>query len=231
MFKDLLEYQKLDAELIKLKNDIEQNPTKLLQEKSAKLGKDEQNNLLVLDARAKTLIEDYEKGKKEYEEACKKINALSKNGGETEEKISQTVKELNELFPLLTSLKDALDKQIKLVSEILTSFDNCKSNIVTYRNKYNSCKEEVEKYEATILPRIEDVKKRMSNIEKLIDKDMLAKYKHLRQDRIFPVLVSLNQNSCGGCSMSLSSAQINKIKTNGYIQCENENCRRYILNK
>ena len=66
----------------------------------------------------------------------------------------------------------------------------------------------------------------MTTLEKQIDANLLSKYKHLRQDKIFPVFVPLNSNACGGCSMALPAALMNKLKENGYLECEQ--CRRYI---
>ncbi len=226
MFKDLLEYQKLDAKLLKLNKAIQDNPSKQMLNKAVSIVKDEQTRLLELDAKAKTVIANYEKCKAEYEKAYNSFNALSQSSETSEEKLTQNLDELNKLVASLTLLERTLSSQAELVTTIIKNFETCKNNIVVYRGKHKECKQKVEEYESTILPQIEEVKKQMVNMEKSINKDMLAKYKHLRQDRIFPVLVPLNQNACGGCSMSLSSAHINKIKNDGYLECEQ--CRRYI---
>lgn len=227
MFKDLLEYQKLDAKLLKLNKAIESNPSKQMLNKAVSVVKDEQARLLELDAKAKSVIATYENCKKEYEKAYNSFNELSQNTNmDSEEKLSKNLEELNKLVTSLTLLERTLSSQAELVTTIIKNFETCKNNIVVYRNKHKECKQKVEEYENTLAPQIEEVKKQMASMEKSINKDMLAKYKHLRQDRIFPVLVPLNQNACGGCSMSLSSAHINKIKTDGYLECEQ--CRRYI---
>lgn len=226
MFKDLLEYQKLDAKLLKLNKELENNPSKQMLNKAVAIVKDEQARLLELDSKARTVVANYEKCKEEYEKAYNSFNALSQNAETSEEKLSKNLDELNKLVSSLTLLERTLSSQAELVTSIIKNFETCKNNIVVYRNKHKECKQKVEEYEKNLTPQIEDVKSQMSKVEKLIDKDFLAKYKHLRQDRIFPVLVPLNQNACGGCSMSLSSAHINKIKTNGYLECEQ--CRRYI---
>ncbi len=226
MFKDLLEYQKLDAKLLKLNREIENNPSKQMLNKAVAIVKDEQARLLELDSKAKTVVANYEKCKQEYEKAYNSFNALSQSSEANEEKLAKNLEELNKLVSALTLLERTLSSQAELVTTIIKNFETCKNNIVVYRNKHKECKQKVEEYEANLIPQVEEVKKQMSSMEKAINKDILAKYKHLRQDRIFPVLVPLNQNACGGCSMSLSAAHINKIKTNGYLECEQ--CRRYI---
>ena len=95
-----------------------------------------------------------------------------------------------------------------------------------YKQKYKESKLACEKLEESIKPKVEEIKKQKLEMEKSIDPVLLGKYKHLRQDKIFPVFVPLNNNSCGGCSMELPAALMNKLKAEGYLECEQ--CRRYI---
>ncbi len=226
MFKNLLEYQKLDGKLLKLKQSVEKNPAKQTLNKVVVLVKDEQNKLLELETKAKSVISDYEKCKIDYDKAYKSFMELSSNANYSEEKINENLEELNKLVTSLTLLERSLSSQAELVTSIIKNFETCRNNIVTYRQKYKESKTNVEEYESSVRPQIEEIKKQMISMEKEIDKDLLSKYKHLRQDKIFPVLVPLNQNACGGCSMSVSSAHMNKLKSDGYLECEQ--CRRYI---
>lgn len=226
MFKNLLEYQKLDAKLLKLQQASENNPAKQTLNKVVVLVKDEQNKLIELENKAKTVIAEYEKCKQDYEKAYNSFTALSSASPETEEKLNENLEELNKLVALLTQLERSLSSGAESVSAIIKNFETCRNNIVTFRKKYQESKTKAEEYDTTIKPQLVEIEKQMLSMEKDINKDILAKYKHLRQDKIFPVLVPLNQNACGGCSMSLSSAHMNKLKSNGYLECEQ--CRRYI---
>ena len=75
-------------------------------------------------------------------------------------------------------------------------------------------------------PKQEELRKELEKLSKDIDKEKLEAYLKRRHDKIFPVLVSLNGNACGGCHMELSMAAISKLKETGIHICEN--CKRII---
>ena len=66
-------------------------------------------------------------------------------------------------------------------------------------------------------------------MEKEIDAKLLAKYKQHRQDKRFPVFTPLSDKSCSFCRLELSAVEVDKIKTNGYLECDN--CHRIIYFK
>ena len=228
MFEKLLEYQKLDGKLLNLKRELDKNAAKQTLNKVVVLVKDSQNKLLELENKAKVAISEYEKYKAEYEKTVAELNAINKNSIEsmTEEQLNANIEKANNLVNLLGSLERGLSSQAKTVEEIIKNFDVCRNNIVAYKQKYKESKAECDKVEENAKPQFEAIKKQMLEMEKDIDKTLLAKYKHLRQDRIFPVFVPLNNSSCGGCSMEVPAALMNKLKANGYLECEQ--CRRYI---
>ena len=228
MLEKLLEYQKLDGKLLSLKRDLEKNPAKQNLNKVVILVKDSQNKLLELEAKAKAAIQDYEKYKAEYEKAFDELNSLTKNDLEkmNEDQISASIEKANTLIAQLGSLERGLSSQAEAVNAIIKNFDLCRNNIVAYKQKYKESKTQCDELEAKVKPQVEEIKKQMLEMEKQLDAKLLAKYKHLRQDRIFPVFVPLNQNSCGGCSMEVPAALMNKLKAEGYLECEQ--CRRYI---
>ena len=228
MFEKLLEYQKLDGKLLNLKRDLDKNAAKQTLNKVVVLVKDSQNKLLELENKAKVAISEYEKYKAEYEKTVAELNAINKNSIEsmTEEQLNANIEKANNLVNLLGSLERGLSSQAKTVEEIIKNFDVCRNNIVAYKQKYKESKAECDKVEENAKPQFEAIKKQMLEMEKDIDKTLLAKYKHLRQDKIFPVFVPLNNSSCGGCSMEVPAALMNKLKANGYLECEQ--CRRYI---
>ena len=83
-----------------------------------------------------------------------------------------------------------------------------------------------EKEEADIKPQLDKIYSELKTLEKEVEPRVLSKYKSIRQDRIFPVLVPLMDKSCGGCMMELSYAAQAKLKEQGYLECEH--CRRMI---
>ncbi len=228
MFKNLLEYQKLDGKILALKRDVQNNEAKQTLNKVVALVKDSQNKLLELEAKAKSSIQEYEKFKSDYESAYAELAKLNKQdvSNLTEEKLNENLEKANQLVSVLGALERGLSSQAENINSIIKNFEVCRNNIVTYRQKYKESKAKCDEIEANVKPSIEEIKKQMLALEKDIDAGLLAKYKQIRQDKIFPVLVPLNNNACGGCSMEMPAALMNKLKSNGYLECEQ--CRRYI---
>ena len=124
----------------------------------------------------------------------------------------------------------ALEKKLMTVAEqvnsALNDFEQTKKRYGSARNKYNEQKAMYEKEEAEIKPQLDKIYSELKTLEKEVEPRVLAKYKSIRQDRIFPVLVPLMDKSCGGCMMELSYAAQAKLKEQGYLECEH--CRRMI---
>ena len=52
----------------------------------------------------------------------------------------------------------------------------------------------------------------------------MARYKAKRKDKMFPVLYEVKGNMCGKCLMELSMADLNRLKTEEVIECDNCRC-------
>ena len=228
MFEGILEYQKLDGQILALKRSLEKDEAKQSLNKVVALVKDSQAKLLELENRAKSLIEEYNASKKNYEESYNKIVKYSKIEIDSlqEDDATKYLDDATTIINNLSSLERTLSVQAENINSIIKNFEMCRSSIVNLKQKYKELKEKVDNNQAKIEPEVKALQSKMLSLEKTIDSNLLNKYKHLRQDRIFPVFVPLNNNACGGCSMELPSALLNKIKENGYLECEQ--CRRYI---
>ena len=193
MLNKVLEYQKIELEVIKLKEKLASNPAKQTLNKMLALGKDAQNKLVELEKQAKATIEQYEKTKEEFTKACDKLNNLIKQEANDvpEDKLRENIEQASALSILLGNLERSLSYQKDVVTTIMKNFDLCRKNIVASKQKYKETKEEYDAFEKEILPQIEEKKKEMAAIEKTADANLFTKYKHLRQDGIFPVFVPM----------------------------------------
>lgn len=231
MFEQILAYQNLDAKVLKLKREYEKDPAKQNLTKALAVAKDFQNKLVDLDSVASKTLADYEKNKKRYAQIFEALEQFNKQdmSGLSSEELSSQIDKINALSTELASLERAVSSLADSMSNILKNFDFYKQNIILSKQKYMESKQKISQLEEKIIPQVNMIKKQMSEMEKDIDPKILAKYKSLRQDKIFPVFVPLNNNSCGGCSMSLAAASTSKLKDNGYLECEQ--CRRYIYSE
>ncbi|NCB48508.1 MAG: hypothetical protein EOM55_02670 [Clostridia bacterium] len=228
MFEKILEYQKLDGNLLAFEREVEKDPAKQNLLKAMSLAKDSQSQLILLDETANKAIKEYENCKKEFEKNFTELDKFNKEdlSSFTVEVLNAKLDEINALLSKLASLERTLSFQAENISTIIKNSEHYKKSIILNKQKYNENKEAFEGINKKFAPQIDGIKKQMLEMEKQIDPKILAKYKHLRQDRIFPVFVPLNGNSCGGCSMEIPSALMNKLKENGYLECEQ--CRRYV---
>lgn len=231
MFENILQYQRLNNKLLAIKRDFESNKEKENMTKFATLAKDNQNKLVEIDIESKKAIDNFNKCKATYEKLLKEIEEVKDNQNQlTFEQKSKFIERAEQISTQLANMERNLSTQVELTNNLLKQFEICKNNIVKYKALYNDSKQKCGEIEQKFEPQINEIKQEMLDLEKKIDANLLTKYKQLRQDKIFPVIVQLNANSCGGCSMEFSSAHINDLKSKGYLECEH--CRRinYIEN-
>lgn len=226
--KEILEYQKLDIELNKLKkgnaNSVEKNNMAKLREYITEA----QNKGLSLEACAKDLLADYEKQKKLYEanlEKVQKITAtdLSKvSANEVDEMLSN----INALSSELFSLDRNINIIITKIKESLKDFDNAKQNIIKAKQKYNIYKSKYEQDIKATMPRIKEIEQKMAEMEKTIKPELLEKYRTLKSENVqLPVIVPMVGGHCSGCRVEIPMAKVNKLKSEKSIVCE---CHRII---
>ena len=121
-------------------------------------------------------------------------------------------------------------RTVKKDYENLTHFvtkDDGTTYIAINRNR--EAKEKFEAKKMEMQPKLTEIETKLKSLEKEISPEIMAKYKTLRSDGIFPILVPVVNKCCGGCRMEIPSSTLDKLKTNKVTQCEH--CRRVIYNK
>ena len=221
--KSILEFQKLDAELIKLQREISNNPDKKNAQNMKSYILECGQKYVSLDREAKALTLELDKLK---EVQAKGIALVEKYKNQDIENLSQ-----EELVDLQSKMKQALkhlnelDNRLKVQSEkiknVLHEYDNNKKSASVARQKHADSKQAFDEYYKQKEPVLNEIKEKMLKMQKELDSTELAKYKALRQDNIFPVYVPLvNGSRCGGCRMELPSNSIEKINKLGKLECE-----------
>ena len=224
----LLEYQELDKKLKRLKKDSNSASADKLVENLNKVIKDSQNKILELEETSKKLLETLKKlmevQKKgiSYVEKCNQMSIENMSEAELKDfdvKTSQTAKQLAELDSRIS----AHNAEVK---KVVLDYKMYRKKILDAKEKRETLKAESSEKTQSNEPEIDEVKKQMAKLEKVVEPAKLAKYKALKQDGIFPVVVPLVDKRCGGCRMELSNSALDKLKLNGVHECEQ--CRRLI---
>ena len=227
----ILQYQKKDFEIVKLERILNESENKKITNQMVEKVKQTQNTSLQLEKLAQELNREFASLQKSYEENAKKFEIISKKDFSTlsEEEISSIESVTQTILANLSVLDKKFIALAENIKKTLVQFENAKKNYNLAREKHKKHKELFEQESSKLAPQIENLQKELSVLEKDIDATIVAKYKQRRADKIFPVFVPLNNQTCGGCQMSLSMAFTNSLKEKGYGECEN--CRRVIYIK
>jgi len=226
--KEILEYQKLDIELRKVKKSSSENldtsninKLKSYIMEASEKGKNLENG-------AKKMLSEYAQMKDEYEKNCKKVADLTSKSLDSIEMndVDAILAQINSLSQELFLLERNLNLFINKIKSSLKEFEVTKNNMIKAKQKYNEYKNKYEKGLEATAPKIKEIEDKMKSMEKNIDAELLAKYKSLKGDKIFPVFVSLNDGHCSGCRVEIPTSKMNKLKTDGKIVCEQ--CHRII---
>ena len=227
----ILEYQKLDLDLMKLKKSNQNNEDKDNMMKLKKFIMDAYEKSNQLDNLAKSMLNDYNKLKKQYEANCNKVQEL------TMKKIdSVELDEIDEMLSLINSLSSELFLLDRDINIIITKMKNSLKDFEVTKNKtkaakqiYNESKTKYEKGIEDLKPKIQEIENKMKSLEKDLNPVLFAKYKAIKNDKIFPVFVSFANGNCSGCRVEIPTSKINKLKSEGSIVCEQ--CHRIIYYK
>lgn len=223
----MLEYQKLDIELNKLKksNLNSEDRTKMAKLKDYIV--EYQDKGMKIESGANDLIKDYEKLRKQYETNLEKVQKIT-----SMELSKVSLDEVNGLLSTSNALSDELyhlgrniDLIITKIQESLNSFEETKQKIIKAKQKYNIYKTKCEQDVKSILPRVKEIESQMAEMEKSLNPELLAKYRAVKADKVFPVFVPFSNGHCAGCRVEIPTAKANKLKADQTIVCE---CHRII---
>lgn len=224
----ILEYQKLDTDLFRLEREINKNEHKKNAQAMVSYVKEAQNQILELDRQANRLYQDFQKLKQVEEKGIDLIEKYTRQFGdnltteqlkELQAKISQTTRQLREL-------ENRFIASEKKAKQFISDFDGLKKKANVAKSKHQESKSKFDEYCTQREPEIKAIKDKISALEKQLDAGFVNKYKTLKQDGVFPIVVKLVDSRCGGCRMELPSKELEKIRQNGKLECPS--CHRLI---
>ncbi len=224
----ILEYQKLDSQLVKIERQLKDNANKKNASKMHSNMKEAQNRSFKLEEKAGSLLNEIEKVKKQFKIQQDKMDEFSSKNLETLSK---------DEIDKLAMLKDKLAQNLAILERNLSSLAENVNSVLSDFNKtikiFNNCKEEYAKSKSAYeddVKAVEENQKEISSklqtLAKSIDPKIIEAYQKRRKENIFPVVVPLAGNSCGGCQFELPYANISKLEDEGILTCEH--CHRLI---
>lgn len=224
----ILEYQKLDSQLVKIERQLKDNSNKKTANKMHDSIRESQSRSLKLEQKAGSILTEIEKVKKQFkvqqdkmaEFSSKDLDSLSK---EEIEKLSLLKDKLAQNLAILerniSSLAETINAVLADFNKTIKVFNNCKEQYAKSKNAYE---EDVK----AVTQSQEEIKNKLQALSKDIEPKVMEAYLKRRKENIFPVVVPLVNNSCGGCHIELPYANISKLEDEGILTCEH--CHRLI---
>jgi len=227
--KNMLKYQELDCEIVRLENELKQSIERKNAMKMQQLLKDCQAKLLELNEKSKALFDEFEKYKQVFNQMVENLEVVNKNvANKDEKKIDGLIEAGDAISKNLMRLEKKISAIVNECNNVQTEYNNIMKSARQAKASGQKSKESFATLKAETDAKIEEIKKELEILEKKVDKQLLAKYKHKRVEKA-NVFVPDLKGTCGGCRMEISAAKKSKLKADGMIECEN--CGRIIYAK
>lgn len=227
----ILEYQTLDSELFKIEKSLRDNQDKKMASQMQNNAKIAQERSFKLDEKAKELEKEYQNAKNQYQVQKKKMDEIFEKDVDklSKDEVEKLEKLKDKLAQNLSILERNFAKIAENMSALLSEFNKTKNAFQMAKEQFARSKQNFDKAQSEALPKQQELNKKLASLEKGIDAKIIEAYKKRRTENIFPVVVSLAGNCCGGCRVELSMANISKLKEDGILTCEH--CHRIIYLK
>lgn len=145
-----------------------------------------------------------------------KISKLEKTSGLKEYRSLET--EISSLQNRRSSLDDQLLELIGNLDNENLNFEKIKLENQKEQSAISSQIKNLEAEESQINQKIESLSLEKAELQNQIPKDFLSKFLHMKQTIENPV-VKVENNACGACHVTLTSADINSLRHHKLIQC------------
>jgi predicted nucleic acid-binding Zn-ribbon protein len=224
---ELLEYQREDAKLRKIEQEIAASEERKRFLQAKKFLESAPEKLEAQDKRAadlkrvaQALTVRYLEIKKEMEEYAA-IDKHVDDGGD----VSFYKRSAQALSDNLRTLKGEINQLVSDIETVVAEYDKMKKQTIAMQTQYKESKEEYNKVKDSRAKEVDAINTRLREIEKKIPAAVLEKYKQNRKEKIFPIVVPLTNGRCV-CGMDFSIAQMSTLSGGNVIECEH--CRRFV---
>lgn len=219
----LLAAQKIDKERLQLVQNLEKGKIKTELDKANQAINNSKNSLLQLESEAKSLQDSYQKMVKIVNDTLAQVEQAQKTH-------SEDANLYDELLLKLTRLEGQLSDVERRIAQKTNTFKTTWGEVAKYSVMLKNYSKLYEEAKTANAPKIQALEKQFNESVQGVDEKLLAKYRAIRKIRgsdTKDVVVPLTgDNRCQGCFMDVPGAMVNKIKTDGWVTCDE--CGRII---
>ena len=228
VLEQLLEYQKVDADLRKIEQSVAGSEERKKVSQAKKFMESAREKLEAQDKRASELRRLRDDLVRRAEEIGKQIAEYSdidemvdEEGGD----ISFYKKNAQALLDRLRAVKGELAKLTSDVNAAVEEYDRFKKQTIAMQKQGEEYSKKFKELKNAHAAEADAISKRLAALAKNIPADLMAKYQQKRKEKIFPIIAPLNGGRCI-CGMDFPLAQQGRLAGGNVVECEH--CRRFV---
>ncbi len=228
----ILEYQKLEGEIINIDKKVSQSPAMKAIEQANSNANNAKTEMKELDKRAGELLTSFKKLQDIMQHNIQNIQYLDKQKLDNADKaqIKKLYDNIQKVNNNLNIIEQRLNDINKNIDGVLKKFKRVKEQVNVSKEKKSKAQDEVEKLKKSFEKQKNEIEDKMNALEKDIPSKTMETYQRKRKENIYPVYVGVineqNQMRCGGCKSIIPVGRTSKLKSDNFIECEE--CRRII---
>ncbi len=228
-FDTILEYQRVDLELIALETEATSSKERAALLTAKKNLDTATSTVGKLSAEAGEIIANYGK-------IQDKMNDLKTNLDEFTglledlDDVSEAeyyLKEVDAIVSEIIALDKEANKEMNRIDGVNNDYKKTWEAGTKASEVFRQAKAVYDKFMAELQPKANEIKAKLDALQKEIPEDLLSRYKALRDPKKMPVFVEYDASKkiCGRCRMEMPNDVIEKLRQSGdYAECPN--CRR-----
>ncbi len=228
MYKQLLKYQEVDATLREIEVVISGSEERKKTAQAKKFLDSVNETLAGIEKRSEELIGIFTELKKTHQvfsESAKEFESTLEVV-EDENEINYMQKKADELSKKVQALETRINKLFEEIQALFAQYNSLKKKTAAAKQQYSEYGQKYKELKESKAEEMKKIEDELAVLEKSVDATLMAKYKAKRKDKMFPILVSLNDKNCGYCRMEVSMAEVSKLAKGEIIECDN--CRHLI---
>lgn len=229
MNQAMLDYQKVDSRLKKLENDLHNSEERKRTMAAKKFLLEGEEVATKTDEKAVELLSAFRKLKDVQTEQAKIIDeyeAAMSESGDNPDELAYLAKKINQVLDTLKMIEKDLAGVVKEMDELSKSFREFRKKFQKSKDEYKVYKQKYDELKLSKQEEMAKIKEELAKIAKTVEPNLMELYQQKRAEKIFPVLVPLNGDMCGGCSMELPLKEKDELHRNGFYECDH--CKKLI---
>lgn len=228
VLQQLLEYQKVDAELRKIEQSVAGSEERKKFMQAKKFMESARERLEAQDKRAAELRGLREELVRRTEEIARQIAEyadIDEMVGEEGGDIQFYKKNAQALLDRLRAVKGELAKLTADVTAAVEEYEKFKKQTIAMQKQGEEYSKKFKELKNSRAAEADAIAKKLTELSKEIPADLMARYQQKRKEKIFPIIVPLTNDRCV-CGMDFPLAQQGKLAGGNVVECEH--CRRFV---